>query len=70
MGKMNIEKVKKGWKRIYSGTVHEGDVVYSMNHHYWYGNGWRWWDTQMEKFPGNYIGQKVSRFHGVARRGK
>lgn len=67
---MNIEKVKKGWKRIYSGTVHEGDVVYSMNHHYWYGNGWRWWDTQMEKFPGNYIGQKVSRFHGVARRGK
>ena len=67
---MKVKKVKDGWKRIYSGIIQEGDVVYSMNHHYWYGNGWRWWDTQMEKFPGNYIGQKVSRFHGVARRGK
>lgn len=67
---MRLEKVKEGWERIYSGTVQDGDVVYSMNYHYWYGNSWKWWNTQMSKFPGNYIGQKVSLFIGVARRKK
>lgn len=65
---MRLERVKKGYIRVRSGTVKEGDIVYSLNYHRWYGSGWREWDVQLSGFPGNFIGQKVNAFYGVARK--